>query len=152
MDHIDRTNCSRLPTAIEITNSDINTIPTKKIRRPPQHKCSSTKHTKLPFHQHMNEKYSRHSILAFKQCNEHRTHLKRLQCPQNQLHHNYFDSHEFPQSTTRSSTRFNFKQNNQYFSRFYLIFSFVLIYLLDKINCDQGKYRWCIHRQLLQND
>lgn len=140
MDHIDRTNCSRLPTAIELTNSDINIIPTKNSRRPPQHKYSSSKQTKLPFHQYTNEKYSRHSILAFKQCNEHRTHLKRLQCPQNQLHHNYYHSHGFSESTTCTSTRFNFKQNNQYFSRFYLIFSFVLIYLLDKINCDQGKY------------
>lgn len=139
MDHIDRTNCSRLPTAIEITNIDINTISTKYSRRPLQHKYSSSKHTKLPFHQHTNEKYLRHSILAFTQCNEHRTHLKRLQCPQNQLNHNYCHSHGFPESTTRTSTRFNFKQNNQYFSRFYLIFSFFLIYLLDKINCDQGK-------------
>lgn len=139
MDHIDRTNCSRLPTAIELTNSDINKIPTKNSRWHPQHKHSSSKHTKLPFHQYTNEKYSRHSIFGFEQCNEHRTHLKRLQCAQNQQHHNYYHSHGFPESTTRINTRFNFKQNNQYFSRFYLIFSFVLIYLLDNINCDQGK-------------
>lgn len=40
-----------------------------------------------------------------------------------------------------SSIHFSYRHDNIHFSRFYMIFVVILIYLLDTINCDQGNYR-----------
>lgn len=115
----------------------------------------SNQRTKLTFnHRYLqcsSELNTKHSntmttpFLANNTINEHRTHLKRRpkKCKIKRIlhtnHHQSHSSYEFSQSTIdNSSTKFSCIQHNKQFSRFYMIFVIILIFLLNKINCDQG--------------
>lgn len=143
MDEFSKLNCSRLPTN------------TKRLRN----YAHSMDHTytpiqqKLPFLHHIQHK-QQHSELdtlctSSNRNNGHRTHSKRWQrgkCHRQHINHqpNEHSSHHDADTTTSTipmnfSKKFSFTQHNNHLSRFYMIFIIFIIYLLDKINCDQGE-------------
>lgn len=115
---------------------------------------------KLPFlhhhHQHKQQLHQHSKIdTLFTSCNRndsHRTHSKQWQrrkChrqhhishqPNEHSSQNYNDNDDDTTSTIQMnfSKKFSFTQHNNHLSRFYMIFVIFIIYLLDKINCDQG--------------
>lgn len=142
-----------------------------------EHKTYSPKQIKLPFFnsKHDQEREIEHSnietpFIASKRNQIHRTHSKhRWQHPIDENHRQHYNHHyyheQYSEHTKSSqmhfSKKFSFTQHCNHISRFYMIFVIFLIYLLDKINCDQGKWfsfvkcqSWIIHAMkalLLQN-
>lgn len=150
---MDKINCSRLP----VTNNKLRKCShTESIKYSPNS-------TKLPFlqqkHQHQHQEQQKHSVLEtpFIACNQiHRTHSKRWQQQYNSVRKHHYQHHPHQKQPYQTklndlysnsehitsknfSKKFSFTQHSNHLSRFYMIFVIFLIYLLDKINCDQGK-------------
>lgn len=150
---MDNINCLRLP----VTNDRL-----RKCSHSESIKYSP-KQTKLPFlqhkHHHQQQEQQTHSehletpFIAYNQI--HRTHSKRWQQQQSDSHRKHHHQHhpQQPRYQTKLnelysdtehtdknfSKKFSFTQHSNHISRFYMIFVIFIIYLLDKINCDQGK-------------
>lgn len=71
----------------------------------------------------------------------HNCHPKRKRQQKLQLNKLYSDEHT-TSTQKHFSKKFSFTQHCNHLSRFYMIFVIFLIYLLDKTNCDQGKWHW----------
>lgn len=145
-DELSESNCSRL---LE------NTVERRKLGLFKQHK-SSPKSRTLPFYYHKHSDTDAPPSLEINRIHDHRTDLIRWHSqnghPQQKQHHHHqqhqqphhnhqLNSHGHTATSTQKyfSKKFSSTQHSNHLSRFYMIFIVILIYLLDKINCDQGE-------------
>lgn len=149
-DKLIESNCLRLPENAAQRRRRIN----KSCLNKQPHKSSPKSAKTLPFH-YFTERHRKDaetpppSSLDINRIHDHRPDLIRWHLHnghprhhQHQQYHQQLNANGNSTTTTQKyfSKKFSFTQHSNHLSRFYMIFIVFLIYLLDKINCDQGEY------------
>lgn len=155
-DKLIESNCLRLPESAVRRRRRIHTSCLYK----QLHKSSPKSANTLPFHfcteQHPQDAEAPPpSSLDISHIHDHRPgsirwhlHNGHPRHHQHQQYHQQLNTNGNSSTTTSAeaatqkyfSKKFSFTQHSNHLSRFYMIFIVFLIYLLDKINCDQGEY------------
>lgn len=136
-------NGSRLPSTID--NNDIYNDRCAHLTTDNNKQTKRTLHSQRPIEQILTRKHSK-QMTSFIQTKsiDHRSQVKHKSIfyHHNKRKHSHLDDIECSrhhQHQQQSNTYFSYKHNSNHFSRFYMILIVILIYLLETINCDQGK-------------